>query len=183
MLRRLGSGDRVGRGRILLGLEDAAALFAVDLDTLRPSARANLEQGARIVGLRDAGAVLARSDAGLAAYLVALLNWHRRHGFCANCGAATIVAEAGYSRRCASCEAVHFPRTDPVVIMLVENAGRVLLGRHAGWPQGQYSALAGFVSPGESLAEAVVREVREESGIDVYSRPLSIHSRGHSRLR
>jgi NAD+ diphosphatase len=154
---------------ILLGLEGADARFAIDLDSLDDGVRAEIAQGARIVGLRDAGAVLAPSEAGLAAYLMALLNWHRRHRFCANCGAATTVAEAGYSRRCGSCGAVHFPRTDPVVIMLVENAGRVLLGRHAGWPPGQYSALAGFVAPGESLEEAVAREVREESGIDAHS--------------
>jgi NAD+ diphosphatase len=153
---------------ILLGLEAGAALFAVDLDTLDQSALAGFTQGARIVGLREAGSVLSRPEGGLAAYLVALLNWHRRHRFCANCGAGTTPAEAGYSRRCASCGAAHFPRTDPVVIMLVEHAGRLLLGRHAGWPPGQYSALAGFVSPGESLEEAVVREVREESGIEVH---------------
>jgi NAD+ diphosphatase len=153
---------------ILLGLEDGAALFAVDLDALDPAARAGLEQGARVVALRDAGAELSRSEAGLAAYLTALLNWHRRHRFCANCGAATIVAEAGYSRRCPACGAAHFPRTDPVVIMLVEHAGRLLLGRRAGWPGNRYSVLAGFVSPGESLEEAVTREVREESGIQAY---------------
>jgi NAD+ diphosphatase len=153
---------------ILLGLEDGAALFAVDLDALDPAARAGLEQGASVVALRDAGAGLSRSEAGLAAYLSALLNWHRRHRFCANCGAATIVAEAGYSRRCPQCGVTHFPRTDPVVIMLVEHAGRLLLGRRAGWPGNRYSVLAGFVSPGESLEEAVVREVREESGIQAY---------------
>jgi NAD+ diphosphatase len=153
---------------ILLGLEDGAALFAVDLDALDPAARAGLEQGASVVALRDAGAGLSRSEAGLAAYLSALLNWHRRHRFCANCGAATIVAEAGYSRRCRQCGVTHFPRTDPVVIMLVEHAGRLLLGRRAGWPGNRYSVLAGFVSPGESLEEAVVREVREESGIQAY---------------
>ena len=154
---------------ILLGLEDGgAARFAVDLDALDPAARASLEKGARVVALRDAGAGLSRSEAGLAAYLTALLNWHRRHRFCANCGAGTNVTEAGYSRRCPRCGVTHFPRTDPVVIMLVEHAGRLLLGRRSGWPGNRYSALAGFVSPGESLAEAVAREVREESGILAY---------------
>ncbi len=153
---------------ILLGIDAGAALFAIDLDELDPETRAKFTQGGKVVGLRDAGAVLSRSEGGLAAYLVALLNWHRAHRFCANCGASTIVAEAGYSRRCPACGTVHFPRTDPVVIMLVESRRRVLLGRHAGWPPGQYSALAGFVSPGESLEEAVVREVREESGIEAY---------------
>lgn len=153
---------------ILLGLEHGAPLFAIDLDSLDRSAHASFVDGARIIGLRDAGALLSRSEGGLAAYLMALLNWHRRHRFCANCGAATAIAQAGYSRRCPSCGAAHFPRTDPVVIMLVEHAGRVLLGRNPRWPPRQYSALAGFVSPGESLEEAIVREVREESGIDAY---------------
>ncbi len=162
------AGDLSAAGPILLGLEDGAALFAVDLDALEASERASLEGEGRLVGLRDAGAQLSRPEGGLAAYAMALMNWHRKHRFCANCGSATMVAEAGYSRRCPTCNAVHFPRTDPVVIMLVEDAGRLLFGRHAGWPKGQYSALAGFVSPGESLEEAVLREVREESGIEVY---------------
>jgi NAD+ diphosphatase len=158
---------------ILLGLDapsrgagGSVALFAVDLDGLDPPAAAAITQGGRTISLREAGAALAAPEAGLAAYLTALLNWHRRHGHCANCGAPTRIAEAGYARRCDACAAMHFPRTDPVVIMVVEHAGSVLLGRHAGWPANQYSALAGFVSPGESLEEAVVREVREESGID-----------------
>jgi NAD+ diphosphatase len=96
---------------------------------------------------------------------MALLNWHRRHRFCANCGNPTDVVEAGYSRHCPRCEATHFPRTDPVVIMTVEHDGRMLLGRRAGWPAGRLSVLAGFVSPGESAEEAVTREVQEESGI------------------
>jgi NAD+ diphosphatase len=118
-----------------------------------------------VVGLREAGALLAPAEAGLAAYVMALLNWHRRHAFCANCGHATDVAEAGYSRHCPHCGANHFPRTDPVVIMTVEHDGRLLLGRRAGWPRGRLSVLAGFVSPGESAEEAVIREVQEESGI------------------
>ena len=112
--------------------------------------------------------MLGRSEAGLSAYLTAMLNWHRRHRFCANCGAATVSAEAGYTRLCRSCGAEHFPRTDPAVIVLVECDGHVLLGRHANWPVHQYSVLAGFVSPGESLEEAVIREVEEESGIAVF---------------
>jgi NAD+ diphosphatase len=164
-----GTIDSTGRSEpILLGLENGAGLFAVDLEALDPAARAGLERGARVVALRDAGDRLSRSEAGLAAYLTALLNWHRRHSFCANCGAPTTVAEAGYSRPCPRCGVTHFPRTDPVVIMLVEHADRLLLGRRAEWPGNRYSVLAGFVSPGESLEEAVVREVREESGIRAY---------------
>jgi len=149
---------------ILLGLDEdtGQALFALDLDSLPSDAAAH---GGRVVSLRDAGALLAHAEAGLAAYLMALLNWHRRHRFCANCGAATVIEEAGYSRRCPPCGALHFPRTDPVVIMTVEHQGQLLLGRRAGWPARRYSVLAGFVGPGESAEEAVVREVREESGI------------------
>ena len=151
---------------ILLGLDEhRAGLFALDLDALPSATDLEHSSGGRIVSLRDAGSLLSYPEAGLAAYLVGLLNWHRRHRFCANCGAPTAVAEAGYSRHCPRCGTTHFPRTDPVVIMTVEHDGRLLLGRRAGWPSGRLSVLAGFVSPGESAEEAVVREVREESGI------------------
>jgi NAD+ diphosphatase len=153
---------------ILLGIEAGAALFAADLEGLDAAALQPLLEEARIVSLRDAGALLPQSEGGLAAYMVALLNWHRRHRFCANCGARTDIADAGLSRRCPSCGASHFPRTDPVVIMLVEHDGRLLLGRRPGWAQSRYSILAGFVSPGETPEEAVVREVCEESGIEAY---------------
>jgi NAD+ diphosphatase len=148
----------VTRPEILLGLEEGVPLFAVELDGDAPA-------GGRAVSLREAGAMLPQSEGGLAAYAVALLNWHRRHRYCANCGHPSEVVEAGYMRSCPNCGASHFPRTDPVVIMLVEHEGSLLLGRRAGWPRGRLSVLAGFVSPGETLEEAVVREVREESGI------------------
>jgi NAD+ diphosphatase len=151
---------------ILLGIEDGNALFAADLDGLDPSIRSGLEQRGELISLRDAGALLPQSEGGLAAYLTALLNWHRRHRFCANCGSPTDVVQGGYSRHCPRCGATHFPRTDPCVIMLVEHDGHVLLGRRRGWPESRYSVLAGFVSPGETLEEAVAREVREESGIE-----------------
>ena len=150
---------------VLLGLDAGTAHFAVDLDALPTAERDRLTDGGRVMGLREAGALLAPAEAGLAAYVMALLNWHRRHGFCANCGHATEVAEAGYSRHCPRCGADHFPRTDPVVIMTVEHDDRLLLGRRTGWPPGRLSVLAGFVSPGESAEEAVIREVQEESGI------------------
>ncbi len=150
---------------ILLGLEDGVGVFAIELDAISPPAREQLKRRARVVSLRDAGAMLPHPEAGLAAYLTALLNWHRRHRRCANCGAMTVVNEAGYSRRCPRCHTSHFPRTDPVVIMTVEHDGRLLLGHRDGWPEARYSVLAGFVSAGESAEEAVIREVREESGI------------------
>ena len=163
---------------ILLGVDaDGAGLFAIDLDREaardRPADDGSWGRGedlephppTRVVTLREAGLRLPHAEAGLAAYVTALLNWHRRHGFCANCGAASEIEEAGYTRRCPVCGAHHFLRTDPVVIMTVEHEGRLLLGRRAGWPGGRMSVLAGFISPGESAEEAVVREVQEESGI------------------
>lgn len=158
--------DGEGGEAILLGVGDGGdALFAVDLEALPAADRAAATGGAQVVPLREAGMLLSPAEGGLAAYVIALLNWHRRHRFCANCGAETAVAEAGYSRQCPRCGAHHFPRTDPCVIMTVEHDGRLLLGRRAGWPAGRLSVLAGFVSPGESAEEAVVREVAEESGI------------------
>jgi NAD+ diphosphatase len=105
----------------------------------------------------DAVAVLGQAKA--------ILSWHARHGFCANCGAPTRVAAAGWRRECDVCKAQHFPRTDPVVIMLALDGERCLLGRQSRWPAGMYSCLAGFVEPGETIEEAVRREIREESGI------------------
>jgi NAD+ diphosphatase len=154
---------------ILLGLDGEHAVFALDLESLDPEGRARIASQGRSTTLREAGSLLPEAEGGLAAYLVALLNWHRRHGFCANCGNATGIAEAGASRRCPRCGATHFPRTDPVVIMTVEHEDRLLLGRRRGWPAGRYSVLAGFVSPGETAEAAVVREVREESGLEAFA--------------
>jgi NAD+ diphosphatase len=96
-----------------------------------------------------------------------LIDWHARHGFCANCGTGTTIFRAGWGRRCPNCNAEHFPRVDPVVIMIAEHEGRALLGRQPSWPAGRYSALAGFLEPGESIEEAVAREIREEAGVTV----------------
>ncbi len=148
-----------GAELVLLGVDgDGHAVFAADVGDGFPGERR---------GLRDLAQVVSQADGGLLAHAVALLNWHRRHGFCANCGARTEIREAGHIRRCPNCGADHHPRTDPVVIMLVTDGDRVVLGRQAHWPHGRYSALAGFVEPGESLEEAVAREVREECGVRV----------------
>jgi NAD+ diphosphatase len=145
----------IGGEPLLLGLDGGSPVFAADA------------ADGSLMGLREAAATLPRADGGLAAYAAALLNWHRRHGFCANCGAPTEIREAGHVRTCPRCGAEHHPRTDPVVIMLVLRGDEVLLGRQARWPPGRYSALAGFVEPGESLEEAVAREVLEEAGVVV----------------
>jgi NAD+ diphosphatase len=175
------------REPLLLGLDATGPVFAVDANgdsagpvsaadqrwTARGAIAAQGEgpadpvTGTRPLGLRAAAAVLPQADAGLAAHAAALVNWHRRHRHCSVCGAPTAVAEGGIVRRCPSCGTDHHPRTDPVVIMLVTDGDRVLLGRQPTWPPGRYSALAGFVEPGESLEEAVAREVREEAGVEV----------------
>jgi NAD+ diphosphatase len=164
---------------LLLGLDEHGPVFAVDVDDAdgavpRPligahgTGEPDPATGTRAYGLRDAVTELPRADGGLIAYASALVNWHRRHGHCSVCGAATEPALGGLVRECPACGSHHFPRTDPVVIMLVtDGRERLLLGRQASWPAGRYSALAGFVEPGETLEEAVVREVREEAGIEV----------------
>jgi NAD+ diphosphatase len=163
-LLRLPAAGRLDPDRaVLLGFESGAPVFAIDLEDSR-----ELIGDGRLVALRAAGMELGAREGGLAAYLAALLSWHRRHRFCANCGTQTHIAEAGLERRCPNCGAHHFPRTDPVVIMLVEHDGRILMGRRAGGPADRYSVLAGFVAPGETAEAAVIREVKEESGIDVY---------------
>jgi NAD+ diphosphatase len=122
--------------------------------------------GAELTGLREAAGILSQADAGLVAYASALSHWHETHRFCGVCGEQTDVREAGHSRRCPNGH-VHHPRTDPVVIMLVSDGDRLLLGRRPPWPPGRYSCLAGFVEPGESLEAAVAREVLEEAAVVV----------------
>jgi NAD+ diphosphatase len=149
---------RPSDGSVFLGLDGDRPLFATDGDA---------EDG-HPAGLREAASELPAAEAALAAYAASLLSWHRRHRFCADCGAPTEVADAGHERRCPACGAHHFPRTDPVVIVrVVDRSDRLLLGRQARWPPGRFSVLAGFVEPGETLEEAVRREIQEESGVAV----------------
>lgn len=112
-------------------------------------------------------ATLEPGDLALYGGARSLIDWHARHRFCAACGQGTHIAKGGWQRDCSSCGAQHFPRTDPVTIMLAEHEGRLMLGRGKGWPEGAFSALAGFVEPGETIEEAVQREVFEESGVRV----------------
>lgn len=118
--------------------------------------------------LRGAALTMAPAEAGLFAYAAAMLHWHRTHRFCGTCGEALVPGEGGHVRRCVNGHASH-PRTDPVVIMLIVDTpgDRVLLGRQPSWPPGRYSALAGFVEPGEALEAAVARECEEEAGVAV----------------
>jgi NAD+ diphosphatase len=108
-----------------------------------------------------------QEELGILAMAKSMLDWHRRHRFCANCGAATAPAHAGFRRDCAACGTQHFPRTDPVVIMLIARGENCLLGRQPRFPPGMYSCLAGFLEPGETIEDAVRRETFEEAGIRV----------------
>ncbi|MEO5641354.1 MAG: NAD(+) diphosphatase [Sphingomicrobium sp.] len=110
---------------------------------------------------------LGPDDAPLFAAALSLANWHRRHRFCSVCGEASEPVRGGWSRRCGACDGEHFPRVDPVVIMLAEHDDRLLLGRQPQYPAGRYSALAGFVEVGETIEAAVARELGEEAGIEV----------------
>jgi NAD+ diphosphatase len=112
-------------------------------------------------------AVLDPGDAPLFAAALSLARWHARHRFCANCGHLSDAVRGGWSRRCPACGAEHFPRVDPVVIMLAEHDGKLLLGRQPHYPPGRYSALAGFIEVGENFEAAVARELFEEAGIRV----------------
>jgi NAD+ diphosphatase len=147
--------------RLYLGRDDASAYFAVAAPLPR-------RLGARPQGLREVGALLGDRDAGLLVHAVALANWHATHRHCPRCGGPTGPVKGGAVRRCEADGSEHFPRTDPAVIMLVtDGADRCVLGRQAIWPAGRYSTLAGFVEPGESAEQAVVREVAEETGVAV----------------
>ena len=146
----------------LLGMQGDRPLFAVDLANVDPPA------GTRTAGLRESSSSLPAADAALLAYATALLEWQRRSRFCGLCGAPNRLEEAGHLMVCTMEGTQHHPRTDPVIIVLVtDGAERALLGRQAVWPPRRWSALAGFVEPGESLEEAVAREVDEEAGVEV----------------
>lgn len=152
---------------IFLGVDsDGVALFAVSLDKElgeRIAQQPNLE----LVDLRSIAMRGLVSDAVLGELggAKAMLDWHARHRFCANCGAPSRVSSAGWRRECDQCGSQHFPRVDPVVIMLAIDGDRCLMGRQERFPPGMYSALAGFLEPGETIEDAVRREVLEEAGI------------------
>ena len=155
------------QGEVFLGRDkDGDPVFAVDMP-----ASFNVEQSP-IAGLGEfmefRGAVqgMTAFEASAAATARAIFEWHRGHGFCANCGAASEIVEAGWKRTCPSCGREHFPRTDPVAIMLAVSGDKALLGRQKSWPAGFWSCLAGFIEPGESIEQGAARELLEEAGIE-----------------
>ena len=141
---------------LFLGLQEGAPVFCSLQDEFSDAWRAF-----------SLLAVLDARDAPVLASALSLARWHARHRFCANCGRLSDILRGGWSRRCPACGAEHFPRVDPVAIMIAEHDGRLLLGRQPHYPPGRYSALAGFVEPGESIEEAVARELEEEAGVAV----------------
>jgi len=154
------AGRPAGADAIFLGLRDGAAWFA-------EAAPGEVPPGVRQVELRSVALLLPADEAAILAYARALLHWHSRHGYCPNCGTATLVMQAGHLRHCPNCGVDQFPRTDPAVIVLVTRGEHCLLGRSQRFVPGMYSTLAGFVEPGESLEETLYREVLEEVGVRI----------------
>jgi NAD+ diphosphatase len=152
-----------GNTLILLGIRDGRAFFALDAG----STEAASDNGSVLMDARTAAPMIDGGEAAILAEARSLIDWHDRHRFCARCGTPSVVTSGGWVRHCPECKAHHFPRVDPVVIMLAVRGERCLLGRGHRRPGARFSCLAGFMEPGETLEEAVRREVLEESGIHV----------------
>lgn len=163
---------------VFMGLDEGGvAHFAADVSYIAPpderpaefvdQRTLDLSETRKFIDLRAIMADIDHRDAGIAAAAKGIFEWRLTHGFCANCGARNLVSHAGWRFDCPACGRQHFPRTDPVVIMLILDGDRVLLGRQSNWTENMYSLLAGFMEPGETIEEAVRREVMEEAGIRV----------------
>lgn len=155
-----------GEERLLfMGLWKDTAVFAVDLEGSADPADGPLEGLGKFEDLRAVALKLPPTEAAIVATAKQMFEWRRRHGHCAVCGQPSRAVDGGWKRKCPSCETEHFPRTDPVVIMLPYHGDRCMLGRQEAWPKGMFSALAGFLEPGESIEEACARELNEEAGL------------------
>jgi NAD+ diphosphatase len=155
-----------GAERLLfLGLWKEIPVFAIDLEGQADPTASALQGLGRFEDLRQIALALPSTDSAIAATAKGVFEWRRRHRHCAVCGEPTRPADGGWKRVCEACEAEHFPRTDPVVIMLPYHGGRCMLGRQESWPPGMFSALAGFLEPGEAIEEACARELLEEAGL------------------
>jgi len=153
---------------IFLGLDGDKALFALDISEIaNPTRTGPLAGLGHFRDARTAASMVSIKDAAIMAQAKAMIDWHQRHGFCPKCGAPTKLMDAGYRRLCDACKSEHFPRTDPVVIMLATYGEECLIGRGKLFPQGMFSALAGFIEPGETIEEAVRRELMEEANVKV----------------
>ncbi len=153
---------------ILLGLDAGVAHYAVDVSALEdPVEKLELAGTASFEELRGLAAALPGPQAAIGAHARALVDWHARHGHCPGCGAKTQIRQGGSMRHCIDCDTEHFPRTDPVAIAAVSDGPRCLLGRGHGWPDTMFSALAGFIEPGETIEEGCRREIEEEVGLEI----------------
>jgi len=175
--------DHRVNGALFMGMDNEAPVFALDVSGWTPpeldaeemvqffdpseQQHPDLPKGQVFCELRSVMARLSARDAELIATAKSLFDWHRTHRFCSTCGHESAMTMAGWQRDCPSCERKHFPRTDPVVIMLITHGNSTLMGRSPHWPEGMYSLLAGFVEPGETIEAAVRREVFEEAGVRV----------------
>jgi len=153
-------------GTIFLGLHQGAAIFGMGISAAATEDLMGRNDVAveNLRAVAASGAVPAR-ELSTIAMAKSLVSWHQRHGFCANCGARTAMADGGWKRVCPTCKTEHFPRTDPVVIMLVTSGDKCLMGRQSQFPPTMWSCLAGFVEAAETIEQAVQREILEESGI------------------
>ena len=153
---------------VFLGLSGETPCFAADFTALdEDQVQARFCDGAKFIDLRSIAGELGPASASIAATAKGVMGWHETHPFCARCGAPTLPENGGWRRKCDSCAALHFPRTDPVVIMLILRDDEVLLGRQSQFPPGTYSLLAGFMEPGETMEDAVRREIKEETSVEV----------------
>ncbi len=153
---------------VLLGCLADRPRFAADVSSLdEEAAHGRFGAQRKFIDLRSVCGELSPEEAAMTATAKALLGWHRTHRFCSRCGAASEIENGGWRRRCPSCRGLHFPRTDPVVIMLILKGDEVLIGRQSTFPPGIYSLLAGFVEPGETIEDAVRRETLEETAVRV----------------
>jgi len=164
----------IAKNQVYLGKQNVAntliSYLAIDISSLEEDEATNkLAPWGKFADLREIGPLIGGIEGSILAYARGIIFWHSRNGYCGVCGKVTIATKGGHQRNCTKkgCACLHFPRTDPAVIMLVKDGDRVLLGRQKIWPAGLYSTLAGFVEPGETIEHAVAREVYEEAGIIV----------------
>jgi NAD+ diphosphatase len=150
---------------LFMGLWKETAVFAVDIEDAADPSDGPLQGLGKFEDLRAVALKLPGPDAAILATAKQMFEWRRRHRHCAVCGQPTQATEGGWKRQCPACGSEHFPRTDPVVIMLPYHGDRCMLGRQEAWPKGMFSALAGFLEPGESIEEACARELNEEAGL------------------
>jgi len=158
--------EATGAEALFLGLWKDAPVFAAEFTTAADPTMGPLAGMGRFQEMRGAGMILPGPEAAMAACAKSLFDWHDYHGFCARCGGKSEVTDGGWKRQCPACSTEHFPRVNPVTIMLPVIGDRCLLGRQAAWPAGRMSALAGFLEPGETIEEACARELKEEAGLN-----------------